>query len=255
MTVIYKRDADELVFDYEQNGRDYGHVITGNGVHSEVVLVDVILARGYWEQVDNPDIKKYSEDQPRDELGRFGSGGGESSSETGGKEYPTAATAAPHEVAAVENYAGSGFQTINESLRSGDNIDQSTANEIATLDAVIASAPPLEENTELYRIVSGDIAETIMTLNAGDTFTDKGFASTSTSARFAESRYRVTSNKEDKVATIRISAPAGTSALDVNRYMPNNEYKHEREMLLPRGTTFEVDRVEGTNIYVKVANG
>jgi len=201
------------------------------------------------------DIKKYSEDQPRDELGRFGSNGGESSNETGGKEYPNVDTAAPHEAAAVENYAGSGFQTINESLRSGDNIDQSTANEIATLDAVIASAPPLEKDTQLYRVVSGDIATTLMSLNAGDSFTDKGYSSTTQSVRIARAETGYRSAANEQTAVLNITASAGTSALDVNRYMPDGENNHEREMLLPRGTTYEVDRVEGSNIYVKVTNG
>ncbi len=61
MTVLYSRDGDDLIFDYEKNGRAYGHVSMADGTNYPTQLVDSIVARGYWEVVTPLEVVMPSE--------------------------------------------------------------------------------------------------------------------------------------------------------------------------------------------------
>lgn len=212
--------------------------------------------------IDGTFVLKYDEDQPRDEAGRFSSDGS-----GGGAEAVSDAQAA----VSLRMYTSYGHDIINNSLRGtrdASAVQEETQRSIAGLDSLINNYPALPEQTTLYRGISGDIANDFKSLQPGDTFTDKGYTST-TSEEYIAQKFGNESGRFGNAPYVNlvIEAPAGSKALNVDEYV-NSKYisgegryegnftpRNESEFILPRDATFEVTKNEGNNLYVRLLDG
>lgn len=200
---------------------------------------------------------KYSDDQPREDNGRFAGGGGgeeDGSSESGAGSGDSSggsggsSGAAPRSFssdidgkqfisdhysdwreglsakqdAALAFYQSPGYELMNGSLRghslSAPAADLTRAKEaIKNLDSAITKAPPLKESLLVHRGLS---AEQFGALAKGDIVTDSGFTSVS-----------LTPGSGTKgAATAVIELPPGMRAAA----------GRTKELILPRGTKFKV---------------
>lgn len=202
---------------------------------------------------------RYNEDEPRDEHGRWGSGG-----DSGGLTGNAALAAAPlglvdnkvnavtgkitskpgpgmtpEEAKALSSYRAAGFVKVNGDLRKNDGQTTSAATEkiVAPIDAAM-SRSQLTSDVSVERGISngpamfGDRWQGDLT---GTTFVDQGFVSTTTD-------HTIASEFADRIPGVsdgglsRISVPAGTSAIKLSDQGPFQE----AELLLDRGLTYEV---------------
>jgi hypothetical protein len=230
-------------------GTDFGDGVTEPPMHPNCICaVAPVIDEGDGSGLDLADFGDVLE--AGDEGDEFEAVAGDS------KPYPTAETVSMAQADAVDQYVGNGYRAINGYLRTGEQQDDFytagvnsptvVLNTIAALDNVIESAPRLQEETTLHRLVFGKLAEDLKGLGNGDSFVDKGYGSTSKS--------------EMEVANIRharliITAEPGTKGLDINKFNGKPDDYYEQEVLLPRDTTYVVDRVEGNNVYVRISNG
>jgi hypothetical protein len=187
------------------------------------------------------------------------------------KRLPTKETATNRQIEAVRSYAHQGHAAINGYLRRGDKavyeiggikyVYNSWADnefsyplnrvtgEISELDGLMDESPGLVEDTTLYRFIEDvDLSKTMMTtLKPGDEMTDEGFTSTS---RGFEWKYE---GPNPSMARWVINAPKGTKGLYIDWFKKGGfELSGEQEFLLPRGTTFVVEKVEGHLVYVNI---
>jgi GNAT superfamily N-acetyltransferase len=163
----------------------------------------------------------------------------------------------------VEYYTSSGYSDINNYLRTGAKPELGSVNEtkgyIESLDTEISktSAP---RDMVLFRGTTG--VEKFEKLEVGDTFTDKGFVSTTTNretvTEFMSTATggRFDSRPVEKGVVLQISVPQGEKVLSVknyfkgvsDRYGPSEGILSETEHILPRGTTFRVDSIGKINV-------
>jgi predicted ABC-type ATPase len=108
--------------------------------------------------------------------------------------------------------------------------------EIRVLDKVFDVAPPVTEDTVVYR---GMAFSHIEALKKGDTFIEPAYTSTTTSKEFA------TMYADERGDLLRITIPKGTRAIIPDNFPDLHEAWREREgeVLLPRGLKFQVDKV------------
>jgi HK97 family phage portal protein len=162
---------------------------------------------------------------------------------------------------AVDNYSGSGYGSINKALRNGkvegyqsgttalSHLSMQQAMQVAALDCVtrvdMRSPPP----SVVYRgVASNEFTTQIDKLGVGQTFTESGFVSTSTSYGTASAFGSGTNGTVMKIRTRQgVSIKAWSS------------HKSENEVLLPRGARFRVISKEwrytpgsGARLYVEV---
>lgn len=189
------------------------------------------------------DIVKYSDDQPRDDHGRWTSGGSYTSiddikDQERFLETMRSSWKLPDDQRkAVQYYIGNGYDTINSYLRGQANdIHSNTGsllkNEVESIDKAIADST-LPRNLIVYRGI--DLAEVVgnKELRVGSKLSDRGFVSTSLNKNLAEWFARENSPMTyNKPSVIQISVPKGTNGLRGNMV--------DREILLPRGSTLEV---------------
>ena len=189
--------------------------------------------------VDGKFIVKFDPDQPRDERGRFGSG--------------DVASAGPSEAqyAALDNYVGDGYYSINNYLRTNtvEGFDRlAIANRVSILDSLMS---PAETDKTIYRgVYPGELAEKLKDLEPGDRFSDKGFISTSESKSFAEQWS--TSSVSGAGVLMTIDAPAGTMNIKIDDVVSG--VNSEQEVILARETTFEVMSNENGKMELQVVN-
>jgi hypothetical protein len=187
---------------------------------------------------------KYSEDQERDDHGRF-SGGGTNPAMTK-NQYDT-----------VHEYTRDGYRNLNETLREGNREEVKDALEseqVKNLDALIATHS-LAKDTVVYRGVKlnddqrwsyGNYTDWNY-VNVGDILQDEGYTSTAKSYSEAE-KFMSFGGHFGQPIMFKITVPAGSPALDVNAAMKDYEskngsslfYPYESEILLPRQTRLEV---------------
>jgi len=169
------------------------------------------------------------------------------------------------ELEAISEYtSGSGhYGNVNDYLRTGvwDRYTSTKEKEkvqatITQLDSAIANAPKLQQNTLSYRGIWGqDAVQAFAKLKPGDTYTDNGYISTSLNLQIARNFARA--DKANPGVVLEIVNPAGTQGLFplASRVEISPQYAtpiSENEWLLPRGTTFKVLEVNGTNVKVRV---
>jgi ADP-ribosyltransferase exoenzyme len=205
------------------------------------------------------DIKsfKYSEDQERDDHGRWTSGGG--------REEVVAQFDRFHDAMRLTDSAfepmlgkiaqwrmdldqfetnaisvwktGSGFDLINGVLRgepTGVIETQAAENLTAQLDKAIEKAPELPEDSVVYRAFA---TEQFGELHVGDVISDTGFVATAADGSFLTSFGQFWENANQEVgptSSAEILLPAGTHAA----MMSNNE------LLIPRDSSFRVVSVQ-----------
>jgi hypothetical protein len=198
-------------------------------------------------------INKYDPDQPRDENGRFGSGGGESSNEetTGGR---SAEEQAVMENRAVEAYTAGGYSDINAGLRGHGALrsDESFSNTYNTTPSEAAkdlanfiekSPNSLDPNETFYRGVRGSYADELLGLQVGDQYVENGFTSITSAPNIAE---EFMSGRLNTMVVVQNSDA---------KFIYGNAYEQER--ILTSGTKFEITKTDSTErkVYVKVVNG
>lgn len=185
---------------------------------------------------------KYSDDQPRDDSGRWsdGGGGGDGGGDTSGGDYYHPETAgeayefgesqsadiiknmSEGEKAAFDFYNSEGYSEINGALRDGKGGDVSeyTKEIDTTLDRAIVSKPFVS-----YRGISdGVLPDEDLT---GSKINDMGYVSTTLMEN-------IVYNFGDTVIEIR--SPSGSKALFTESLSGREEF----EFLLPRGSNFNV---------------
>ncbi len=176
-------------------------------------------------------VAKYSPDQPRDEAGRFGEGGGDGGEGAAGGGYSA------REIGAVRTYQSEKYAEINNHLRTGAPLSDDLKTDIRHLDSAI-SRSPLETDTTLYRGIRHEALSKGAEKLVGRTIDSGTFVSTSDNesiARdFAHGRGGV---------MFEIKASAGARALSTRKATGQG---FQREFILPRGAQFKVTGVRRT---------
>lgn len=160
---------------------------------------------------------------------------------------------------AVDAYQGGEYKAVNANLRGTQHWgvvpkksqELSTGQTIGTLqknlDKAIDSSP-IPEPMIVYRGVSGQ------SFAPGEIITDKAYQSTSLNPDVAKGFSEPSPGFVNPDApppsshTLEIELPAGQKALHVSGLLGGGE----QEILLPRGTSIQVTRVEGTKVYARV---
>ena len=133
----------------------------------------------------------------------------------------------PQEAAAVGSYKGSGYIAINKSL-----YETGTPHPyVAQLDSAIAKHA-LNHDATLYRGVKGGYASRIKGLKVGDTFTNHGYSSSSSSPKIS------TNFAGKQGVLLKIDAKAGQAGY------PYGFHDSEKEYVLPRGLKYKVKSIE-----------
>jgi len=138
----------------------------------------------------------------------------------------------PDTVASARAYSGSSYASINDDLRRGGEPDEVAQR----LDKLFASKDArFQQDSRVYRGMgyNDPIRKALVagTLRAGDTFTDKGFVSTSVDADVARGFAR---NVQGKPTILRIRARKGRRGVHIQAF---SQHPDERETLLPRGAS------------------
>jgi cation transport regulator ChaB len=140
------------------------------------------------------------------------------------------------EVTAIKQYTGSGYKHINRYWRKGpgevaDYYHTMVTTNTPIMDGALERAV-VPEDVFVARGVSGSTMQEIFSHGVGETFTDKGFGSTSLCQEWGWG---------DK--TVRILVPKGARGAFVstgrNQY-ENLGVSNESELLLPRGTRYMI---------------
>ena len=152
----------------------------------------------------------------------------------------------------VQDYLRDSYAT-NSNLRHEENLETPYQKaKIEHLDAAINESKPLPSGTKLYRSVPGNYSA-YEKLKAGDTFTEKGYASTTVSKRGAMNPGYVHPN--DRLL-LTIKGAGGTKALDmkssISKYAEADPRAKslasgEKEFLLPRGSKFKIVSIDREN--------
>lgn len=134
----------------------------------------------------------------------------------------------------VSTYTGASYYSINKGLR---NPPPGFGKEITDpLDNALKKSV-LAKDTTLLRGMSLT-PDQVKQFKPGKAFIDKGYVSTTTSAKVMESFSHGTGTS---AVHLQITAKAGKNALDVK---PFSQHKGEAEVLLPRGSKFKITSVK-----------
>jgi hypothetical protein len=185
-----------------------------------------------------------------------GSKGGGSGSGSAALEYPTKKSNPEMEymlsdyVVAYPNEAG--HEIINGTLRQLAGFDNVTPEykekidfRIEQMDKLVELSPELPEDTVVYRGIGGAFAMDLQAKGVGATFTDNGFTSVSLDRGIARG---FPSRPSGNV--MEIVLPAGTKAVNPSKFfgrqkiVGNTDLRQEQELILGRGTTFEILSIE-----------
>lgn len=213
-----------------------------------------------------PAAKGYNPDQPRDEHGRFGEGGGsdgetagnasgapaapetpaprahepkvfDSSDQIGMNQFANETSAAAYkqstkyQKAAAQKYKGSGYQEMNKDLRDGNDPfhtkkDAELSKENRRRQKLINNSP-LQEDVTVYRKLPNSVLP--QSDSTGGILTDKGFCSTSLKSNFSW----------QGGARMEIRAYSGQAAFGMAAIAASH-WDGECEMVLPFGSQFRV---------------
>lgn len=194
-------------------------------------------------------LEKYSEDQPRDDHGRWA---GESietrvrDSEKHSsirnaitKEYDSLVKEQEAryklnnlEKSAVAKYTFQGYNKMNQDLRRGGFMGKDP-----NLDSAISNSV-ISKNIDVYRGATLS-AETVSKLTPGITFYDKGYNSTSLIPSNALSFANRGGEGRERVVFL-INVPKGSNGLAVGKLSQNPS---EKEVLFSRGSRFKVESI------------
>lgn len=232
------------------------------------------------------EVVKYSEDQPRDDNGRWTSAGGSPGTgeghyheeashgpQTNVAEKKWAEGMTPKQRGALMMYTGGGFRSMNMTLRGnpraanftwpGDHpytvgptyngkveFQMSLPEGISHMDSLIAATPPLEKDTVAYRFVGTDAAAQMFGSEHGPNpgrIIDRGFASVSLNKGWID---EITNVNRSSLIGIEVRIPAGTHA--AYPLAAGDGFEHERELILPRGSEYRVVSFDGQRAVVEL---
>lgn len=167
----------------------------------------------------------YSEDQPRDDHGRWGEGGG----------YAPEGDVKSLDDALDYYHTPASFD-LNARLRSGEPLTDRQADVVRELDSGFTPAP---NDLTVYRGVTdvsamgvGRFSDDYGGARALNHFKDDGYMSTSLVRDDAENFAFGAAGPDDRPVMMELHVPAGTPILEV----PAGDYGDQHEILLPRGT-------------------
>ena len=137
---------------------------------------------------------------------------------------------------------------MNEHLRAG-KIRHQNKREVELLDAHMKNNT-LTEDTTLTRTIAERV---VATLDVGDVFQDDGYISTTKHAANIEGIRKDIGVKSEWQSTMTVLAPKGLGHIDVNEELGPHGYDDQEEVILPRGTRFQVvSKGPGREMTVKV---
>jgi hypothetical protein len=186
-----------------------------------------------------------------------GGKGGGSGSGSAALEYPTRKSnpelAYPLKEYVVQYPEGMGHAAINQTLRGraqreAENfppvVSEDLDSKVAALDKLVEISPALPEDTVVYRGIGGAFAMELDNKGVGATFTDAGFTSVSLDRSIARG---FPSRPSGNV--MEIVLPKGTKAINPSKFFTSGkiggtELRREKELILGRGTTFEILSIE-----------
>lgn len=194
-------------------------------------------------------------EHPRDEDGKFTSGGGGSSSNSSKTPHDSIShDLSESNIEAIIKYANPEdylHSEINTALRENKPLP-SKLNEIKkSLDNAM-SWSTVKEDITVYRGVDKDFADT---LSEGKTFKDDGFVSTSTDPDWAENfTFSESSMSDEQGALLEIRVKKGLNAISMNASSITNyaeekdaDLNNEDEIILNRGYSYKVISEEKTD--------
>jgi len=165
---------------------------------------------------------------------------------------------------AIFDYVQGGASYLNDTLRrtgqrhraQGETWDQGVelesllGDKVALLDAHMRNNT-LSEDTSLTRTVPNYVMDG---LNVGDVYQDDGYVSTTkNSSKIDDIRLDIGAYRAENHSILTVLAPKGLGHIDVNEELGAHGYDHQEEVILPRGTRFEVvSKGPGNTMTVKV---
>jgi hypothetical protein len=186
-----------------------------------------------------------------------GSKGGGSGSGSAVLEYPTkksnpelAFSLRDYVVEYPKSFGHNGINTILREEANGEpanlypDAQLEFNGEVASLDKLVELSPALPEDTVVYRGVGGAFASELQAKGVGATYTDAGFTSVSLDRGIARGFPARPSGN-----VLEIVLPKGTKAINPSKFFTSRsiggtELKKEKELILGRGTTFEILSIE-----------
>lgn len=159
----------------------------------------------------------------------------------------------------VEYPEGVGHESVNSYLRQQLGYDNITPeykdkikSRISELDKLVKLSPSLPEQTTAYRGIGKKFALELEAAGVGKSFTDNGFTSVSLDKGIAGGfPSRPTGN------LLEIVLPAGTKAVNPFKFftqhiISNTDLKNEQELILGRGTTFDIVEIMDNVLVGKI---
>ena len=218
-------------------------------------LVKMLMSKGLSA------LKKFN--PHHDELGRFATGDSTSKQLDllSAQQVPLATS---EDRAILRKYSEFGSREVNHDLRGQKTLAQLQVGDgpnFPRKDAVVfveAFDRVATETTDEMTVFRGLKAKAERVFTVGETFTDKGFQSTSASEEIAKGFAQHTIY--DLSTIIKIRVPKGTKVLAMdnfaNRGKPTDEdFYYEKEVVLQRNTTFRVVKVINNDYKFVNADG
>lgn len=161
----------------------------------------------------------------------------------------------------IETYTGKGSDPLNQYLRLGvfDETNEvgMDRDEIvdykSALDGTLSQTHTVRDMT-LFRGIGSEGVSKFENLKVGDTFTDKGYCSTTSDP--SQLWDFLPAHGAQRGAVLEISVPKGSKVLSMQRYFdgvspkyaPSQSILDEAEHLLPRNTLFKVTSIGETRV-------
>ena len=154
------------------------------------------------------------------------------------------------EVYAIQSYTGSGYSSINGALRGKNSAGQQTKDKITLIDAAIAKSAAKTDMVVVRGISANGLAAMqkatgTAALGPGAVIKDLGYVSTTRSAGTASNF----SNGGGNGVGLKIEVPKGARILPVKNL---SSYPSEDEFILPRGSSFEILKLDEINNVLHV---
>lgn len=136
---------------------------------------------------------------------------------------------------------------INSGLRAGKPLEPIEQATVSTLDRLMK---PTDHDMRVYRVMPLDV---MGELYEGAEFTDNGFFSATKSSQASRQYVDVMADAiggdKMQLALVTVDIPAGTPVIDVNAVVENPHFPEQREIILARGTSYNIIS------FTKSANG
>ena len=149
---------------------------------------------------------------------------------------------------AIFDYVQGGARYTNEHLRAG-KVRYNDRRKVELIDAQM-QRNPLTEDATLARTI---LDQVVNTLKVGDVFQDNGYVSTTKNLSKIEDIRKDIGANPTRHFMMTVLAPKGLGHIDVNEELGAHGYEDQEEVILPRGTRFEVvSKGPGKTMTVKV---